>query len=401
MTAQNMVNRRIPVQLTVLTPVAVGDGGKLSPLTDYVYEPGENPPEVIRIDPAKLEKQFVNNPNLLELFIQGTRKNATKDKLDFLRNFIEQELDSDALNFKKGDVLPAYGMEAPTEISTIVKDVQQLYIPGTTIKGALKTAFLYNWMLTVEGEKSPEQRFKQALRTARNRASVENQYATLENQLFGDVKAAQKQNIPLDFSRLKVQDAFGISKKKLAVYNTRRLRTRLSERSGSNIDAVTEAIDRGATAYFDLLVANNILEPITSSALQFLNTDDAFRDICRIINRFSLDFLDLDKKYIEKIWDDGLRREFYPYLAILNNLKHEIENAQESTAYIRLGSGKTYFNNSIGMTIENSAELFESLRKFFRMGKEGQKTFPITRRVTLPECLPMGWVKLELKPQSV
>lgn len=396
MTIPATVNRRIPLSLTVLTPVAIGDGGTLSPLTDYIYEPAENPPEIILIDAAKLEKALTS-PGLLDAFVRGVRPTANKDKSDFLRRFIEDSLDGDVLAFKKGPILRAFGLETPTEIGTIVKDVRQPYIPGSTIKGALKTALLYNWMLQGATGNTPELKFKEVLKTARNRKFVTDKYEALEQQLFGDVKAAQQQNLPLDFSRLKVQDAFGISEKKLAVYNTRRLRTRLSERSAGNIDAVTEAIDSGAHASFDLLIARNSLERFATEALQFLNTETAFSGLCSAINRFSLDFLEWDERQINNIRDDKLRGTFAGYMQFLYDLKTKIAQAGDHTAYLRLGSGKTYFNNSIGMTIENNGLLFETMRKLLKMGTEGQKIFPVTRRVTLPEHLPMGWVKLEMQ----
>lgn len=390
------VNRRIPLSLTVLTPVAIGDGGTLSPLTDYIYDPAENPPEIMLMDAAKLQKALTS-PGLLDAFVQGVQRNATKDKSDFLRNFIEESLDQDVLEFRKGPIMRAFGIEAPIEISTVVKDVRQPYIPGSTIKGALKTALLYNWMLQGTVGNTPELKFKEVLKTARNRKFVTDKYEDLEQQLFGDVKAAQQRDLPLDFSRLKVQDAFGISEKKLAVYNTRRLRTRLSERSGGNIDAITEAIDSGANANFELLIAQNPVERFATEALQFLNTESAFAGLCSAINRFSLDFLEWDERQINNIRDDKLRGTFAGYMQFLYDLKTKIAQAGDHTAYLRLGSGKTYFNNSIGMTIENNGLLFETLRKLLKMGKEGQKIFPVTRRVTLPEHLPMGWVKLEMQ----
>jgi len=87
-------------------------------------------------------------------------------------------------------------------------------------------------------------------------------------------------------------------------------------------------------------------------------------------------------------------------------MEENINNADDKTCYLRLGSGKGYYFNSIGLALfktdrTNNKVLFYKFLK--QMKFKGSKKyglhaneFPLTRVIDLKTQEPLGWVKLEL-----
>ncbi|MEO1655217.1 MAG: hypothetical protein AAFU64_16845, partial [Bacteroidota bacterium] len=64
-------------------------------------------------------------------------------------------------------------------------------------------------------------------------------------------------------------------------------------------------------------------------------------------------------------------------------------------AYLRVGAGKSYYYNSIGMALlKASPATFKRMMSLFSLGKVGQKIFPITRTITTTTKAPLGWIYL-------
>jgi len=81
------------------------------------------------------------------------------------------------------------------------------------------------------------------------------------------------------------------------------------------------------------------------------------------------------------------------------------EKSDKPEFYIRVGSGKSYFNNTMAMAIyESNKEAFKALRELYELGKAPNKhfrlkePFPVTRTIIsdLKLPLPLGWVKFSL-----
>ena len=71
--------------------------------------------------------------------------------------------------------------------------------------------------------------------------------------------------------------------------------------------------------------------------------------------------------------------------------------------FVRIGLGKTIFDNSLLLALLNYAEeehgdgkeVFLKYRELFFNVNPKKELFPVTRTVTTWNSIPMGWVKLE------
>src|SRR5690606_13447122 len=90
-----------------------------------------------------------------------------------------------------------------------------------------------------------------------------------------------------------------------------------------------------------------------------------------------------------------------------DDIKGEIRDIKASgalTCFLRIGSGKSYFDNSIGIAIcLKNEDAFKKLREFYELGKapkernfSPKEPFPITRTIISELTLPLGWIKFSL-----
>jgi CRISPR-associated protein Csm5 len=400
MISSEALNIRLSFKMETVSPVAIGDGGRLSPLTDYVWLSDSE--EIVLIDHKVFERRLYENEHLMDKFVRGVYQVHDKNKQYFLRDFIETVLNASVEDFMKGDFFPVSEMKSPKEINTILKEAGKPYLPGTTLKGAIKTALLYDWMLKQpESKLAPAAHLKNMIRHLNpKKDKVQTAYNEIEDKLFGDIKKDER----MDFSLIKVRDAEQFSQSSVIICNTERYHIRPGENTDkpntrkTHVPIITEAIETGSSSNFEILIANNHSEKLQNDFLQFFLAENPAQELLRLLNQFALAFIQNENKAISKMKEE-VQKDLKYYLRFLEVIKTDIEKGDNKEAYLRLGKGKTYFNNSIGLSINKDKEAFESLRWMFapEMGKRGQKVFPITRQLILPDYMPLGWVKLKSK----
>lgn len=422
------------LQLTTLTPVAIGDGGLLSPLTDFIIS--EN--RLYYIDHNKFEKLFEQKPNLIDKFTKGVLNISKKRKNNFLIDFIKKNL---GIHFKEVCYqyeVPAFGFTTDnvTQMQTIIKNADAPYISGSTIKGAIKGAILYDWLINSQegskyiksiNEKSNEvfkrnkalleeyielEVEKQKLRKERRRLSYEdnNRLRSLSrtlndakrpierimdraiNELFKpDLKKAA------DFYFLRVSDTTCYNMQQVAIHNTKRLHL---TKGDFEIPATKEAIQSKENKNFTIQLIPRFQHPF----LQYLNKEDGLEQLIQRLNDFAYDCLELDSELVDDNSDTlyGMHRANYNHLMdFMEQTLDEIDALSDNTtAYLRIGSGKNYFHNSIGLALyKQNKDSFNKMAQLFRLGKgkSTQKLFPITRVLSTHKFTPLGWVKISLK----
>jgi CRISPR-associated protein Csm5 len=388
---------RLPLRLTTLSPVAVGDGGQLSPLTDYIWDSDND--EISLLDQRKFREAFRGKDRLMDTYINEVRDVSGRNRSLFLANFIKNNLPGKVADYLQKEPLLAWGVGEHNvqALKTIIREGGKPYLPGSSLKGALKTALLIDWMFQFEKgtNLSPQSRLKKLVATGR-RDSIEQGYQKIEQEFFGDISNIA--DVPMDFSFFRVADAVGFSAKSVGVYNTTRLRFKPGSKGNISMPiGLTEAIQPNNTALMELSI-QKILPKKHKPHLflqDFWNEHTIAPKLFGRLNRFALQFLDWEKGQFERIQEADIKQEMSDYKRQLTDLEKQIREAGDSAAFLRVGGGKTYWNNSIGLTIANEWSDFRKLMKAMRLGKEGQSSYPITRRITEPDSEPMGWVKLE------
>jgi|GEM_PF-2162205 len=153
--------QKFQLQLTTLSPVAIHNGETLSPLTDYHIQNTN----FYFVDSDKLLEEIAENGWLAEFeervaeytgnHSEGTETGA-REKKQFIQRFLKD---------KKVAIDPYLKKETPllcniksdekwVQLHTTLKGPHGAYIPASTTKGAIRTAVLYQWLMTCdEGKK--------------------------------------------------------------------------------------------------------------------------------------------------------------------------------------------------------------------------------------------------------
>ncbi len=419
------------LQLTTITPLSIGDEGVLSPLSDFVVQNGK----VHYVDQAILEEELEkldksSQQHFIDKYVNGVKSsmNQSRTRSEFnFENFLQKDLrlTPDIYARRTYDIF-GIGRNAKIQIVPIVHNAGKAYVPGSSIKGAIKTAILYYWLInTSSGKKELDYIIEQInnaynrhrndietrdrlqaerdkdrrnfdsykdkkLRDCRNRVkSTSRRLAstmdTAIDKLFGRVKDKKR----MDFSLLRVSDTSTLPINAVEVHYTQRISL---AKGTPAIPQCRETIKANQTSNFSIKIIPQIKHP----ELQYLNKN-SLEELFKVINEFSFDNLDYDSEIVDNIDDKTFNQNKKGFNQLIEFYDDLMEVTEDNThaAYLRLGAGKTYYHNSIGLAIYNQdADVLKKMVKLFGMGKPGQKLFPITRTVCMHGFQQLGWVKI-------
>ena len=287
------------------------------------------------------------------------------------------------------------------------------FIPGSSIKGALRTAYLYKFLKSPFGKKQLIKWLKKLQTVLRNvdedsskdekkkadKAIMKAYNDLIDSKCFGEAKDYKLWN------NLKINDSKPFPDGSTAVYETRRF---FLESGKDGIPVFLEALL--PTQTFDFKIK---YEPYDNKYAGFhiigRNMDDAFGDkarLKRLINDFIRDLVQYERKVLD--YDEvSIHDVFDEYRNFLDEISEGLNNGY---SYLRLGQGKMIYYQTIGMAIYNMKpeENFDEetitnawydylyfLRKFKDFGENEPDFFPKTRKLTYkPYNIPLGWIKL-------
>lgn len=338
------------MEIKTLTPVHIGSGNKLTKV-DFIVRNGR----VIVLDTSEffgaLEGKGFNLMKIVdELSYRG---------LDDLA----KDFDIDPADFKVYEA-KLVGSVA-SEISEQIKSGKKPYIPGSSIKGAIRTAILWyivkndrsllNYAVKCLKDLAKGKITPKALKMADDK---------LEKRVFG--KDPRK-----DFMRaLKVTDSTIFNK--LTVYEIKIL--------GSDVKGVcVECIDENDSAKVKIEINERVLTDVEiASKLKEYELND-IKKIAEITREFSLNLIEKELIYN---YDDRTK-------SIFKNIKGS------KGMLLRVGWGTGWYSKTIGLLLETHPN-FEYLRKKIGLGKSPKtrkvsNEFPKTRRVTV-DGKPLGWI---------
>ncbi|HPI69624.1 MAG TPA: hypothetical protein PL003_10465, partial [Bacteroidales bacterium] len=155
-----------------------------------------------------------------------------------------------------------------------------------------------------------------------------------------------------------------------------------------------ETLQERTSSDFDL----TLVPVIKHRDLDFLN--HGIENLWSVLNNFSKKSVDTDwdilDSHADKFDKDDESRNIYNALFdFYEKLSGKI-GSDRKIAYLRLGFGKTYFDNSLGLAIyDESPDIFMKYVKLLSLGKPRQKEFPVTRTVCTNPLIPMGWTTLQ------
>ncbi|MGQ9485642.1 MAG: type III-A CRISPR-associated RAMP protein Csm5 [Desulfosoma sp.] len=397
---------KLTVHFNVLSPIHIGTReGALLPM-EYLYHQGS----IWVVDESKLGR-FLLQRNLMDQFIQEAfSKNLKKHGLS---GFFERHARNAPLNQLAPEVA-AYsvpgGQPDMGEFRPFVRDgFGRVYIPGTSIKGVLRTAYLYavlkNEASHTQSGPHPREREIEGringLKTERNRErakkflSAELQRNLLQSWDLACGGSEQNRDI---LRCLKVRDAYPLNDKvqtrviPISFLSKRSDGTHYwsqKPRGGGDLTVWVEAVV-GGTFVTEILWDQRLYEAFQrenpKKSLPFSRTPSP-KEFLILAMKMNKDFLAHETAFFgsKGVSEAGLVRSWY-------------EKTKEKTkgALFRIGFGSGMLSTTVNLLW--SEKLRQEIRNVCGHDR-GTEPAPKSRRVWVKsekECVPMGWAEIRL-----
>ncbi len=412
------------ILLKTVTPIYIGQNqaNDLSPYSDFVQLGNE----IIYIDEKKFEEALFAKEALIDKYVKSVRQKIDKSRTqsDFnLINFITENL-GDVNSFIKYKIPTDQDLKHQT-IKRFINTSSRPFIPGSSIKGNFRTAVIYDWLSgTNTGKNLVKELFEKIQNLSERILELEikkNDNSISEDETRELKKIKWKKNSESEIGRIyDEQKLFGrMSKDNLYGFDSRHLQIsdsnsftienlsilklhRIKLRDTSEVSPLpSETLNSNIEGSFTLKLEKDFVQ----NDLKKFNSFE-IKDIFKILNEFSLASinyeLDTFNEFHDKI-SSTTNREKNNYSAVINfyeSLKSKIKSSNNEFAIVRLGGGKTFFDNSIGLALYNyDKNLFKKYRELMELGKNRdgklvQGKFPTTRTLVETTKLPIGWIAI-------
>lgn len=372
------------IHLETVTPVAVGDGGTLSPSADYTLDP-KNKQCALLLDHKKFETWLAQNPATLTDYLNEVKENAGKKRNTFLFQFLSKYHNPKEAKSYFNAERTIVGNANTVELKTCIKDASRPFIPGSTLKGAFKSVWLHNW-LKANPYKIDE--IIQFIDRARDEREAQKKIDEIIAECLDDRPTNEKR---MQFSVLQISDAYYAES--INWYHTKRFK--LLKDDKTVVPLFLEAIAPSADGSFSILVESNKLVQSNHRWIKSLESDSLVPFFTQV-NQYALDNIahEMGMTQSGELWD---------YKQLLRKLKTDITESENQSAWLPVGFGKSNFYQSIGLFIRRrDKSAFEKYIKLFKMGKSpkrekgetDQKELPLTRNLTIEGHLALGWIKM-------
>lgn len=392
------LGEKIPCSIEVLTPVHIGSGVKLAEGIDFTITTDT----VTIIRSSELMVYLEKNPDQLE-------------------NFIKNNYKLDAISIK------GIGKKYPLNVKRIFDIAEferngngQVYIPGSSVKGSIRTA-----IFTAIFNSWPNEKKEKLLNDAKNHNKGESWASEpLLVEAFGKDSNYNLMRILLIFDIQVLNDVFLeklvlLSLKNESEYGWKRMGKdkntgkphplRDNPKKATNI--FVEALPIGTVGYFNLSFDNFLIsDPLAKSELKYYEDSlRLLRDLAYTLNNYSKEKLENERKFFEKLKSP---KPLTSVIKEIDSLLYKINNLSKDEFIMRLswGSGWKGMTGDFldGLKKEDIDKLWIDIfrEKYGRnkgMGRPGFSIFPKTRRIVFEDDEPKyltGWIKIKLNDNS-
>lgn len=364
-------------KLKTLSPVHIGSGKEYGP-SEYVQAKAKQKGEIVNIiKRVKFDKLYLDLPD------------DEKDK--FLRNLSNSNYSLKQDYPKINKTYTRYNSinkskSSPKDIIEHIKTSDKLYIPGSSIKGAIKTAILYNLF-----DEDDLQDVRNTIRKkSRGLLSYKRDYNKFVDYFFAAKRGnkAQAQKNIMRF--LQIPDTTTVKLPTIYEIVTIMAKQRGGKSDGQfygrggNVASFMETIDEGKTLKSnftinydeEILYENNLSDKIGILDMNYIK---------EAIYNFAKDLIQYEL-YFANEYDISYLTKFYTNLDKINSLESPV---------MRIGAGSGLMATSLGMKIKDyDLRLFDEIRQTFRRSYDYE--FPKSRKIT-KNGLPLSWVQLNFE----
>jgi len=405
-------------ELNVLSPVHIGTGKKITPF-EFALTGGK----FVVID---IDKVIEANPQRAE---ELNSKLAADPMYFSLSDFLTTEEKtnpsfwkySTAINTMTKDILQeelhkAKDMDVDEYIKTPVD--HQVYIPGSSLKGAFRTALAY---ATFRADENLFEELKKRLEHVDWRWSDEAvndlifgvrrdpKYDLFKTLRFSDSSSFPSDEHSLEIGKMKILSITSPRKKEPPKQGTmykqlQQLNLRASSSTQTPMKpwwTIQEVLKPGIAFTGEVSLEDRLLQ--NTDAQKILKwraphqTNFSLEQLIKAANTFSLDICNWDLKFFEKYVQDT---DVKPILDFYGDLKNRIKNAESSTCCLCIGQGAGWHKMTIGMLLQRDKSFdFGKLRRELRLADRRLNfEYPKSRKMLMKsddeiEAV-FGWVRV-------
>lgn len=349
--------------LETISPIHIGAGERYSS-SEFIVKGNE----IIRVDINKIYT-LLNEKNK-EIFLE-----YLEDPRFRLNDFISKI----NISISEAKLYSAnLKTSIPTEIIENIKTGFKGYVPGSSLKGAIRTAILSAFI----GEKEVNELGK--IFTMRNPWQLNWEAEKFIERFFSEGRGQSSYS---DFMRF-VQISDFIPIRNLCIYNIQSLEAEETNnwkwygRNGRVVQSYLETIATGECLEGELHITYK--EKIHQNiGLKGKSDILDVNEMKRLVYRFSNGIINHEIAFSKRYGIDFLLN-FYENLKNMN---------KERSPVIKLGQGSGYLATTIGLDLKKNPTVFEFVRNSLR-GKSYSFEFPKTRKIVVEEKMPLGWCRL-------
>lgn len=357
-----------PLTLTTLTPVCVKSHEEpLSPLADYVCE-GDR---IHFVNSSKFMAilQDTQNKELLGEYVKMVSNvNAQAEgKHDEFLNFLEKN------NISISDISEEshpYSIQGNfTEISRHIRSAGKVYIPGSSLKGAIRNALFVDYCKKNEINIQSINSFL-GLNKEETKISLKSTKGIQKMESFFN---GRKENFLFNLNSLwGVEDSDFIASNSISVIqlNRKRLIDKEKEQDLENLSVLQEIIKPETAIQFNLFVKDNALDKIVSGKIENLYNKRQITPttIFKALNQASKEFINFQKKQ-----QHDYTQYYKEQLDYLEQLV-ECFSTNNQWALTCIGFGKSMLQNTVDIAVQkNWKDLnIEAPTTFFTVAQTGQ-----------------------------
>lgn len=364
------------MKLETLTSLHIGSGNMLQKDSDFVFgKDAEDYPVVGVIDPRKV-LTLVGEENIDAWTVGIENGRSTED-------IVKQYAPIATITDYSLHTIDSYLSRTPQQIKEFIRDgLDRPYIPGSSIKGAIRTA-----VLSSIAAKMNETEILQDIRKNGNITAK-----TFEAKVFG-----KDPNHDV-FRYLLVGDAFATGYR-TAVYNMVNINER-TERGfwDTSKQMATEVLLSGTEVDFSLVLKQPELRPADMPAMpKALSSVDALLNVINNHTRTLLaDEIDiLESKNVDSRSEEKVN-SYIGQLKDLLNTANECQGTHSAVMRIGHGSGWRFITGAWTERLSDNFEAIVNKARPGNMKRYADYDFPKSRRLEEEECEPLGFVKITL-----
>jgi len=364
-------------ELEVISPVHIGSGGTISPI-EYVVEDN-----FYRVD---MDGLFEDDGFDTEGFIEDAKAGAFyigRFDSKHAKEHVRYALDiSQSARTKLQELIDSRS----SEVREHIKTNDFVYIPGSSIKGAIRTAILWGVLKNDPDKFNRAKRHLENLIRSNDRVDKKRVADRIEKEVFGRDPTHDL------LKALQVSDTNAVAAKSLKVEEVRTLTTTPQGHNWKGFYTYVEAMKTGTKLDLELKNDKFLLEGDAARELHFGSKQSILREIPKICNDFTDRFIEAEINFYRQY---NAPRELDKVLEFYETAR-EIRRSDAFLLHLAWGSG--WHGMTVGRLLDQ--HLLSGIRRKFRLGKNRVPEFPKTRRLVFENGkprYPLGWLKLELK----